>query len=1083
MLFHIVFHILFPLQTAYSTYINRDNLVGNFTINDDNNYIYNTGATLNIDLLGVAQMRFWNTPAERDSAPWQAYTGSIAWTLTTWLWLKTVYGEFENGAGSSTYVSDEIIYKQVPTLPYSTWLTLWLDANNSGSITETSWNISAWNDLSGNNYHALQWVGWSQPSISDNQVNFNGSSDYLYLENLNYTNATPLDGLLVCSVFRTPNTNTSISGNWAFLDFDRSDWFNFYNRWDGIGMSYNAWWIQDMYVSGVGINDNNLHVSCASYDNTLTNDTIITIDGNTELSEDREANGSQIGVGRATRYGFVWDGSEATSENGGRNNSYYDGGIAEILYFDSAVSSTDQQDIECYLWEKWFINVAGCWPDTIPPIARISYSPEITVNGDVVAQLTHESEAITITNNGGSDSYTFSSNGTFTFEFQDAAGNTNTVTAQVDWIDPLGPLLIGTGSVNEAPIITSYSGSTTHSLGVGSWVTDVADISATDTVYNIIWEYGHTTLSGNTWLEINHNEMCNPVAVVSHRQLVNAEVQRAPRVRNKTGTWFEVKVDNYNSTIGAISTDIDYMIMSAGNYVLDSGLTFEAGSHTTTAVACNATNAPTPDSLNFLSSFSLPPSVIHTIATENDPGWLVSWVNGNNGDRWSEPSTTQMGLVLQRSFDTCTHAPEDIDYMAFEPGHYTLLDGTEFDAVRSTDSIGSVTPWWSPISFFDTFSNPPQTALVSQLGEDGWNGSYAQIHNGGTITTTELPATTDEDGPAADRNHTNEVVASVAMSENSGQFWEENTINYSITGWADAVYFTINSTTWDLDFISGKDPNNQIDSDNNGIYEVVISACDSHCNSLCDTQTFFVDVSDVTPPSIDTTSFLSGALLPGWNHAFNINYSDLGSGVDTSSADITLHKWDGISAWWTDIAGTHLSSGTINTTVANYNINTLDFGKYQYRFTLSDNNGNTVTQNIDFYIDIPEFIISTPEIALGSLWYVSATFSPTVTVTVRTVWAWFDVTMNMWNDLESGSESIPDWDGSSGFGYESAPFTNSVSTIGSNQNIATQWVVLNTNGDKNTYTYDIQLWALIELEQIAGDYTGQIDFNIDFDYD
>lgn len=43
--------------------------------------------------------------------------------------------------------------------------------------------------------------------------------------------------------------------------------------------------------------------------------------------------------------------------------------------------------------------------------------------------------------------------------------------------------------------------------------------------------------------------MCSPAVVVSHRGDVNGEIQRAPRVRNKTGTGFEVKVDNYNSTI------------------------------------------------------------------------------------------------------------------------------------------------------------------------------------------------------------------------------------------------------------------------------------------------------------------------------------------------------------------------------------------------------------------------------------------------------------------------------------------------------------------------------------------------------
>lgn len=37
-------------------------------------------------------------------------------------------------------------------------------------------------------------------------------------------------------------------------------------------------------------------------------------------------------------------------------------------------------------------------------------------------------------NNGGSSSYTFNANGSFTFVYQTATGETGSVEAQVDWI-------------------------------------------------------------------------------------------------------------------------------------------------------------------------------------------------------------------------------------------------------------------------------------------------------------------------------------------------------------------------------------------------------------------------------------------------------------------------------------------------------------------------------------------------------------------------------------------------------------------------------------------------------------------------
>lgn len=155
--------------------------------------------------------------------------------------------------------------------------------------------------------------------------------------------------------------------------------------------------------------------------------------------------------------------------------------------------------------------------------------------------------------------------------------------------------------------------------------------------------------------------------------------------------------------------------MNAGSHDFGAGLLVEAGSQSTSPVACNASNNPTPQSVNFLSSFSLAPAVLHTISTENDSSWVVSGVNGDTGSRDSEPSATKMGTVLQRSFNSCTHASEDIDYFAFTSGNYTLLDGTVLDAVVSTDSIGSITTTGNPIDFSTTFSSFPQTVLVSQM--------------------------------------------------------------------------------------------------------------------------------------------------------------------------------------------------------------------------------------------------------------------------------------------------------------------------------------------------------------------------------
>jgi hypothetical protein len=69
--------------------------------------------------------------------------------------------------------------------------------------------------------------------------------------------------------------------------------------------------------------------------------------------------------------------------------------------------------------------------DRTAPTATISYSVTAQTNQAVLATIT-PSEPVTITNNGGSGSFMFLANGSFTFEFADEAGNMGAATAVVN---------------------------------------------------------------------------------------------------------------------------------------------------------------------------------------------------------------------------------------------------------------------------------------------------------------------------------------------------------------------------------------------------------------------------------------------------------------------------------------------------------------------------------------------------------------------------------------------------------------------------------------------------------------------------
>jgi hypothetical protein len=60
---------------------------------------------------------------------------------------------------------------------------------------------------------------------------------------------------------------------------------------------------------------------------------------------------------------------------------------------------------------------------SVVPVSNISYSTTHLTTGDVIVTLTGLSETITILNNNGLSTYTFTGNGEFTFMYEDSDGN------------------------------------------------------------------------------------------------------------------------------------------------------------------------------------------------------------------------------------------------------------------------------------------------------------------------------------------------------------------------------------------------------------------------------------------------------------------------------------------------------------------------------------------------------------------------------------------------------------------------------------------------------------------------------------
>lgn len=104
-----------------------------------------------------------------------------------------------------------------------------------------------------------------------------------------------------------------------------------------------------------------------------------------------------------------------------------------------------------------FIPITVDWIDRDAPTSEVTYSPSTWTNGNVVATI-KPNEDVTITNNNGSNSYTFTENGEFTFKFVDKAGNVGEQLVKVDWIDgeaPTATIEYSTKDKTENPVVAT----------------------------------------------------------------------------------------------------------------------------------------------------------------------------------------------------------------------------------------------------------------------------------------------------------------------------------------------------------------------------------------------------------------------------------------------------------------------------------------------------------------------------------------------------------------------------------------------------------------------------------------------------
>ena len=280
-----------------------------------------------------------------DSGKMEYYVGN-GWQVVT-----DIDTSDPGGGGSGPYVTVDAPTNRIECFwdgaPANVSGNTWSSSNAHPNVSDANCimqNSPTWNaSISGGDGTMGYW-------------NFNGSDQYGYIRELNYSQggqhgpnnngqlAEFTMGTWFRSSYGSPGGNSWDSGNWSWLDWDRSEVLSWNIGTTGkvqfSGYS-NAGGYYDI-TGNTSCNDGNWHFGAC---------TVSSADGQIRFYVDGQPDGSHshsfsyFGA-RTRRWGFIGDGSEAGGENGSRNNVYYEGDIAQ--QFLLSVKWTDAQVLDHY---------------------------------------------------------------------------------------------------------------------------------------------------------------------------------------------------------------------------------------------------------------------------------------------------------------------------------------------------------------------------------------------------------------------------------------------------------------------------------------------------------------------------------------------------------------------------------------------------------------------------------------------------------------------------------------------------------------------------------------------------------------
>lgn len=428
-------------------------------------------------------------------------------------------------------------------------------------------------------------------SVVTSAIRFDGVDDYIALND-------SLSGSNTLSTFTSEAwVRTSFTGgtseNWSIVDYDRSEFFNFFIEGDGtvgFGTTANGSGTHDMFGTSQ-VNDGVWHHVAVVYDGT---DKIIYVDGVEDARAVNPHGGAALGT-NLTRFGFIGDGSESPSFDSTRNNIHYEGDLAAIRLWHDVRTPTE--------------------------INNFMLSPDVSAESDLWLYFKTEEGADTI----------------LVDEVAGRDGVMVNMDSTASWITD-GPLRVYECSASRSAVTVTVNPTPTPDLGADQCVVDGTTMLDPGSGYvSYLWSTGAITptitvgTTGEYWVEVSD-------ATCTSRDTVFVS-----SVMSASGTSSDRCGDGTLTLTASGATDYAWYDAATGGNLMGVGSPFVTPSLSTTTTFYLA-GIDTPgasDALRFdgTDDYVALPALLsgaNTLPIVTAEGWVrTSFSSGGQSDNWS----------------------------------------------------------------------------------------------------------------------------------------------------------------------------------------------------------------------------------------------------------------------------------------------------------------------------------------------------------------------------------------------------------------------------------------------------------------